>query len=79
MNRSDALLLMQEFTASESLRQHMLSGEVCMRWYATHFKESPGNFERWGIDGLLHDFDYERYPNPEAPEGHPVNGNQILK
>ena len=79
MNRSDALLLMQEFTASESLRKHILSVEVCMRWYATHFKESPENFERWGIAGLLHDFDYERYPNPEAPEGHPFKGNQILK
>ena len=59
-SRSDALLLMQEFTASDSLRKHMYSVEAAMRAYAAI---QAGDVERWGIAGLLHDFDYERWPN----------------
>ena len=58
--RADALALMHEYTASESLRKHMLGVEAAMRAYAEHFGEDP---DRWALAGLIHDFDYERYPN----------------
>ncbi len=72
MNRDDALALMCEYTASESLRRHMYSVEAAMRAYATRWGE---DVEKWGIVGLLHDFDYERWPNP--PD-HPLRGAAIL-
>ena len=72
MNRTDALALMQEYTKNESLRRHMLSVEAAMRAYAAKFGH---DVERWGIVGLLHDFDYERWPNP--PD-HPLKGAEIL-
>ena len=77
-NRSDALALVHEFTASESLRKHMLAVEAAMRAYAEHFGEDP---ERWGLAGLIHDFDYERYPNAahSATEEHPAWGVQHLR
>src|SRR6267378_4529632 len=59
-SRSDTLALMREYTASESLRKHMLSVEAAMRAYAGKFGEDE---ERWGTTGLIHDFDYERFPN----------------
>ncbi|MCK9408080.1 MAG: HAD family hydrolase [Bacteroidetes bacterium] len=71
-NRIDALQLMREYTLNESLRKHMLCVETAMRAYA---KKHHQDEELWGITGLLHDFDYERYPNP--PE-HPMKGNEIL-
>jgi putative nucleotidyltransferase with HDIG domain len=76
--RDDALALMREYTASESLRAHMLSVEAAMRAYAARFGEDP---ERWGLTGLLHDFDYERYPNDahSATEEHPAEGVRILR
>jgi putative nucleotidyltransferase with HDIG domain len=76
--RSDALAILNEFTASESLRKHMLSVETAMRAYAEHFGEDP---ERWGLAGLIHDFDYERYPNANrsATEEHPSWGVQYLR
>jgi len=69
---------MQEFTASESLRKHMLGVEAAMRAYAEHFGEDP---ERWGLAGLIHDFDYERYPNAahSATEEHPAWGVRLLR
>jgi putative nucleotidyltransferase with HDIG domain len=69
---------MQEFTASESLRKHMLGVEAAMRAYAEHFGEDP---ERWGLAGLIHDFDYERYPNAahSATEEHPSWGVGLLR
>jgi putative nucleotidyltransferase with HDIG domain len=69
---------MHEFTASESLRKHMLTVEVAMRAYAEQFGEDP---ERWGLAGLIHDFDYERYPNPtrSGTEEHPAEGVRILR
>jgi putative nucleotidyltransferase with HDIG domain len=77
-SRESALALMQEYTASESLRAHMLSVEAAMRAYAARFGEDP---ERWGLTGLLHDFDYERFPNDahSATEEHPAEGVRILR
>ena len=65
--------LLTEFTQSESLRKHALAVEPCMRAYAKKFGE---NQDLWGIVGLIHDFDYEKYPTPEE---HPYKGNEILK
>jgi putative nucleotidyltransferase with HDIG domain len=77
-SREDALALMREYTASESLRAHMLSVEAAMRAYAVRFGEDP---ERWGLTGLLHDFDYERFPNDahSPTQEHPAEGVQILR
>jgi putative nucleotidyltransferase with HDIG domain len=72
LSRESALSLMHEFTASESLRRHMLAVEAAMRAYARRFGEDE---LKWGIVGLLHDFDYERWP---APPEHPLRGAQIL-
>ena len=67
--RTDALQLMQEWTESESLRKHMLSVEAVVVAYARKFGADE---EEWAMAGLLHDLDYERYPNPERDEtGHP--------
>ena len=72
MNRDDAYNLVCEYTHSDSLRKHMLAVEAAMRAYAKRFGE---NEEKWAIVGLLHDFDYERWPNP--PD-HPLQGAAIL-
>ena len=76
--RADALALMHEYTTNESLRKHMLSVEAAMRAYAAHFGEDP---ERWGLAGLIHDFDYERYPNAarSPTEEHPSTGVALLR
>jgi len=73
--REDAWALVCEFTQSENLRRHMLAVEAAMRAYARYFGEDE---ESWGLVGLLHDFDYERYPNV-APDGHPNQGARILR
>jgi putative nucleotidyltransferase with HDIG domain len=77
-SRSETLALMREHTASESLRKHMLSVEAAMRAYAGKFGEDE---ERWGTTGLIHDFDYERFPNnAHSPtEEHPSEGVRILR
>jgi predicted hydrolase (HD superfamily) len=69
---------MHEYTASESLRKHMLGVEAAMRAYAVQFGEDP---ERWGLAGLIHDFDYERYPNAahSPTEEHPSWGVRLLR
>jgi putative nucleotidyltransferase with HDIG domain len=72
MNREAAYNLVREFTQSDSLRKHMLAVEAAMRAYAKRFGEDDN---KWGIVGLLHDFDYERWPNP--PD-HPLKGAAIL-
>jgi len=78
VNRQEALALMQEHTQSPSLRQHMLAVEAAMRAYATKLGDDP---ETWGLVGLLHDFDYEKYPNQEhsPTEGHPAWGVNLLR
>ncbi len=75
MNRDEAWALVTEYTASDSLRKHMLSVEAAVRFYAPRFN---ANADLWGVVGLLHDFDYERYPDV-AVEGHPVVGSRILR
>ena len=77
-SRSDALSLVHEWTASESLRKHMLSVECAMRAYATRLGE---DVELWGLTGLIHDFDYERYPNAGqgADVEHPAEGVRVLR
>jgi putative nucleotidyltransferase with HDIG domain len=65
--------LLTEFTQSESLRKHALAVEACMRGYA---RKAGADEELWGTVGLLHDFDYEKYP---SAEDHPYKGNEILK
>jgi putative nucleotidyltransferase with HDIG domain len=69
---------MHEYTKSESLRKHMLSVEVAMRAYAQRLGE---DVERWALAGLMHDFDYERWPNAEhlADAEHPAEGVRILR
>src|SRR5690349_13863225 len=78
MTREEALHLMQEHTQSSSLRQHMLAVEAAMRAYASKAGE---DVEAWGMAGLLHDFDYEKYPNHEhsPSEGHPAWGVRLLR
>ncbi len=70
--------LLNEYTQSQSLLRHARGVEVCMDWYAAHFGVSEQERILWRITGLLHDFDYERYPTAEPPEGHPYKGEQIL-
>jgi putative nucleotidyltransferase with HDIG domain len=76
--RGDALALMESWTASDSLRKHMLAVEGAMRAYARHFGEDE---ERWGLAGLLHDFDFERFPNAAqaADDEHPSTGVRHLR
>lgn len=73
MTRDEAWSLLCEYTQSENLRRHALAVEACMRYYARRFGEDE---ELWGVVGLLHDFDYERYPSLEE---HPFRGMEILR
>jgi predicted hydrolase (HD superfamily) len=85
MNRENAWCLLTEFTQSESLRKHALAVEACMRACAGKYVDGSSDAARelglseeelWGIVGLIHDFDYEKYP---SLEDHPYKGNEILK
>jgi putative nucleotidyltransferase with HDIG domain len=73
-DRNAAWCLLTEFTQSESLRKHAMAVEACMRAYAR--KLAPEQEELWGVVGLIHDFDYEKYP---SLEDHPYRGNEILQ
>ena len=77
LTRSEALTLMQEYTASDALRKHMYAVEIAMRAMAERGGEDP---DAWGLVGLVHDFDYERYPNAaHSPhQEHPAEGVRIL-
>jgi len=76
--REDAWKLLCEYTQSESLRKHMLAVETCVRAYA---RKNGADEENWGLAALLHDFDYERWPNAEhsADKEHPAEGAKILR
>lgn len=72
IDRQSAWGLLCEYTPSESLRKHAMAVEACMRAYAKKFGEDE---EKWGVTGLIHDFDYERW---SSLEDHPYRGNEIL-
>ncbi len=78
ITREEAHSLMCEWVKNEALRKHMYSVEAAMRAYA---KKSGENEEEWGICGLIHDFDYEKYPDVDAEKktGHPFEGVKVLK
>jgi putative nucleotidyltransferase with HDIG domain len=85
-SRDDGWKLLCEYTQSESLRKHALAVEACVRAYARKQGADSStalgvNEELWGLTALLHDFDYERWPNQEhhATEGHPSEGSKILR
>ena len=73
MIREDGWKILTEFTQSESLRKHALAVEACMRAYA---RKNGADEELWGLVGLIHDFDYEKYP---SAEDHPFRGSEILE
>jgi putative nucleotidyltransferase with HDIG domain len=77
-SRDEALAIVHEYTKSDSLRKHMLAVEAAMRAYAEKFGEDAA---RWGLAGLVHDFDYERFPNDahSPTEEHPAEGVRILR
>jgi putative nucleotidyltransferase with HDIG domain len=77
-SRNEAWNLLCEFTQNESLHKHALAVEACVRGYA---RKSGADEELWGLAALLHDFDYERWPNQEhhSSEGHPSSGIKILR
>jgi predicted hydrolase (HD superfamily) len=73
LSRADAWAIVTEYTQSESLRKHMLGVEAAVRGYARQFGQDEDD---WGAVALLHDFDYERYPDQQ---NHPFRGVEILK
>jgi putative nucleotidyltransferase with HDIG domain len=73
MNRTDAYALLTQYVQNPALVKHMLGVEAAMRAYARKLGQDE---EKWGVVGLLHDFDYERWPNP--PD-HPLKGSAILR
>ncbi|MCY4119106.1 MAG: HD domain-containing protein [Caldilineaceae bacterium] len=76
-NRSDALELMHEWVDADGLRRHMLAVEAAMRVYAQHYGEDE---ELWGLTGLLHDLDYDRFPDMEDEEnGHPRSALRLFR
>jgi putative nucleotidyltransferase with HDIG domain len=77
-NRNDAWTLLCEFTQSESLRKHALAVEACVRAYA---RKLGGDEDTWSLAALLHDFDYERWPNAahHPTQEHPYAGSLILR
>ena len=78
MDKSQAQTLLEQFVTSESLRKHCQAVAICMEWQAKKLGLSEAECERWYVCGLLHDFDYEQFPNP-TPDGHPYQGVAILR
>lgn len=76
--RAEAFALLNDYTQSSSLIKHALGVEAAMRWYADKNGLDSAEIEKWAITGLLHDFDYEKFPDPTPPDGHPFKGNAIL-
>jgi len=76
MTRSEAWDLLCDYTKGESLRKHALAVECAVVAYAKKFGEDE---EKWSVTALLHDFDYEQFPDPTPPDGHPYKGSEILK
>ncbi|HEX8458916.1 MAG TPA: HD domain-containing protein [Pyrinomonadaceae bacterium] len=76
-DRADAWELLCEYTKGDSLRRHALAVEAAMRAAAARYGGDEADPEEWGLVGLLHDFDYEMFPDPEAG-GHPFKGATIL-
>jgi putative nucleotidyltransferase with HDIG domain len=78
LTREDAWALLCEHTTNENLRKHALAVEACVRTYA---RRAAADEELWGLTALLHDFDYERWPNQEhhPSEGHPSSGAPLLR
>src|SRR5260370_19501067 len=76
--RDDAWTLLCEYTQNENLRKHALAVEACVRAYA---RKTGADEELWGLTALLHDFDYERWPNDahSSTEEHPAGGSAILR
>jgi putative nucleotidyltransferase with HDIG domain len=77
-SRDDAWALLCEYTQNENLRKHALAVEACVRAYA---RKLGADEELWGLTALLHDFDYERWPNDahHPTEEHPYEGSKILR
>ena len=74
--RTEATALLHEWVQSESLRRHMLAVEAALRTYARHFNQDE---DLWGLTGLFHDLDYERYPDMDDPvNGHPRAGLRLF-
>jgi predicted hydrolase (HD superfamily) len=73
LTRDNAWTLLTEYTQSDSLRKHAMAVEAALRWYARRFGEDE---DVWGFVGLIHDFDYERWPDPQ---NHPFRGIEILR
>lgn len=73
MNREEALAFVRSYVKNEHLVRHMLSVEAAMRWYARKWGEDE---EKWGLAGLLHDYDWEIHPNSET---HPLEGIPLLR
>ena len=79
-NRAEAWELLCEYTKGDSLRKHALAVEAAMRACANRYAAGPADVDEWGIVGLLHDFDYERFPNDahSPTDEHPAEGVRIL-
>jgi predicted hydrolase (HD superfamily) len=74
--RADAWELLCEYTKGESLRRHAIAVETAMRAASARYGDENADADEWGLVGLLHDFDYEMFPDPEG--GHPFKGANIL-
>jgi putative nucleotidyltransferase with HDIG domain len=77
LTRPEALALLHEWVQSESLRRHMLAVEAALRTYARHYQQDEA---LWGLTGLLHDLDYERYPDmDDETNGHPRSALRLFR